>query len=680
MGRPCALAVRAPESLVAEGQTVIQSKADFTGATGTQKRWTTEIKSAKDNVKAWHDRAKRIVDRFLDKREDRQNGDTRLNLFSANIQTRRSMMYGRTPRADVSRRFEDSSDAVARVAAQILSRLLNMDIEADADNYATAIGLSLDDHQLVGLGQARIRYEAEFEPQEPVAAQIDEMGAELAPAYTPPDAKVHEDVPVDYVHYKDFLWSPARVWSEVRWVAFKTYLTKDQLEERFGKEKAQGIAVSSRKSDDREDGLKHDPWERAEVWEVWSKDDQKVYWYAEGAKDILDEKEDPLQLKGFFPCPRPLVANVTTDSFMPVPEFVLGQDIYDEIDAVSTRITMLERAIKVVGVYDATSDGVQRMLQEGCDNELIPVSGWNMHVEKGGIKGVMDFLPLEPTVMALTRLREYRTELISLLYEVTGMSDIMRGSSNAAETATAQALKAKFASVRMQSAQDEFARFATELLRLKAEVIISLCDDQFILDGSNILNTPDAQIAPEALELLKSDASKFRIEVKPENISIADHAQIQSERTQVLQGMTTFLQASIPLMQANPAAAPYLLEMLKWALSGFRGASTIEGVLDQAILAAKQELAKPPQPPPPDPKIEAQKQKAQLDVGVAKTKAGIEITKLQQKNQIDQQKMQIDQQKANMQMQNFAQQTRLEAERAVLGADAPEAQRPGRRD
>jgi hypothetical protein len=649
----------------------IQSKEDFNEPKGSQKRWTTEITAAKKNAKDWQDRAKRVVDRFLDKREDRQNGDTRLNLFSANIQTRRSMMYGKTPRCDVSRRFEDSTDAVARVAALILNRLLNTDIESDSDNYATAIGLSLDDAQLVGLGQARVRYEAEFEPQEPVAAQLDETGAELAPAYTPPDAKVSEGVHVDYVHWKDFLWSPARVWAEVRWVAFKTYLTRDQLDERFGKEKARSVPVNKTKND--EDGLKHDPWERAEVWEVWSKDDQKVYWFAEGAADLLDEKEDPLQLDGFFPCPRPMASNLTTDAFMPVPEFTLAQDIYDEIDYVSTRITMLERAVKVVGVYDATSDGVQRMLQEATDNELIPVTGWNLHVEKGGIKGVMDFLPLDPTVMALTRLREYRTELISLLYEVTGMSDIMRGSSNAAETATAQALKAKFASVRMQSAQDEFARFATELLRLKAEIIVSLCDDEFILAGSNIRNTPDAQSAQPALELLRSDTGKFRIEVKPENVSITDHAQLQSERTQVLQGMTTFLQASIPLMQANPASAPYLLEMLKWALSGFRGASTIEGVLDQAILAAKQQLAQPPQPPPPDPKIEAQKQKAQLDVGVAKTKAGIEINKLQQKNQIDQQRLQMDAQKANMQMENFAKQTRLEAERAVLGGDAPEA-------
>ena len=133
-----------------------------------------------------------------------------------------------------------------------------------------------------------------------------------------------------------------------------------------------------------------------------------------------------------------------------------------------TRIVLLEKAIKVVGVYDKAADGLQRMLNEAFNNDLIPVDNWAMFAEKGGIKGQVDWLPLEMVVAALTALRDYRTELINLLYQATGMSDIMRGATTQGETATAQSIKAKFASVRVQTQQDDFARFATDLQRLRS--------------------------------------------------------------------------------------------------------------------------------------------------------------------------------------------------------------------
>lgn len=668
---------------MADQQNTIKSSEDFQGVGADQKRLETELSAALKNVEKWKDRAKKIIERFLDKREDRQSGDTRLNLFSSNIQTRRALMYGKTPRCEVTRRYDDANDAIARVGSNILDRLLNLDLESDSDSYSTALGLARDDWDLVGLGQSRVRYEAEFQtvPETPAQTHPD-TGEELAPAVPEHEEKTSEEVEVDYVHWRDFLWTPARVWSEVRIIFFKAYMTRDQVKDRFGGDKVSWVTFSGKGEKDKQ-GLENDPWDRGEIWECWDKDQKKVYWIARGARDVLDSKDDPLGLEGFFPCPEPLVANLTSDGFMPVPEFTLAQDLYDEIDYVSTRITWLERAVKVVGVYDASNDGIQRMLQEGVDNDLIPVSTWSLLMERGGIKGAVDFMPLDQIVGALQKLREYRTELMQLLYEVTGMSDIMRGASNADETATAQAIKAKFASTRMQAAQDAFARFATDLLRLKAEVICKHCDEKYIIEGSNIQNTYDAQLASQAVQFLKSNAWKFRIDVKSEALSIQNFKELQSERVQVLQGLTTFLQASAPMFQQMPEAAPYLLEMLKWTISGFRGSSSIESVLDQAIEATKQKLMQPPPPPQPDPSIQAKqdadKQKAQLDVGVAKAKAGIEISKLQQKNHIDQQKLAIDAQKAQMQMQNFAQQTRLEAERAVLGRDAPEAQPPGQR-
>jgi hypothetical protein len=64
------------------------------------------------------------------------------------------------------------------------------------------------------------------------------------------------------------------------------------------------------------------------------------------------------------------------------------------------------------------------------------------------------------------------------IYEVTGISDIVRGASKANETATAQQIKGQWAGLRISTRQKRFADFARDLIRLKAEVIAERFDPQ----------------------------------------------------------------------------------------------------------------------------------------------------------------------------------------------------------
>jgi hypothetical protein len=256
---------------------------------------------------------------------------------------------------------------------------------------------------------------------------------------------------------------------------------------------------------------------------------------------------------------------------------------------------------------------------------MIPMKNFSLFKEKGGFKGVIDFLPLEMIVGALTALREYRVELQSLLYQVTGMSDIMRGQATKGDTtATEQAIKAKFASMRVQALQDEFARFASDLQKLKAEVISKHYDPETILEASNAqyMMGDDPQIAQQAVGLVKSKFYEYRVEVKPEAISLQDMAAVKQERGEFLMSVATFLQSAAPILQAAPWATQGLLGILQWSMAGFRGGSSVEGVLDQMVLQAKQAQQQALMaPPPPDPQMEiakvkaaAEQQKAQMDI------------------------------------------------------------------
>ena len=625
--------------------TPIKQGDDFADTpSGWAKRWQVELAAAKKVVDSWHRQGDKIVKRFLDDRRDSSTGisETRLNLFTGNVQTLRSILYGKVPSVDVDRRFADADDDEARVASEILQRVLNNDIEDPEDSYTRTLLYCLDDRLLVGMGTARVRYEAEFEEQEvPAVTQPDPMTGELvelAPAYTE-EVKTDEDCETDYVYWKDFLWSPARTWNEVRWVAFRSYLTLDQGKERFG-DVFENVPMKGPKKGSTADQSQKDPWQRAEVWEIWCKEHEAVYWYVEGFDETLDIKDDPLELEGFFPCPMPMFANLTTSGLLPRPEFVIAQDLYNEIDLLETRIVMLTKAVKVVGVYDKSADGVKRLLQEGVENDLIPVDNWAMFAEKGGLRGTVDWMPVEQVASTIQVLTGIRDNTISMLYQVTGMSDIMRGGAmQGGATATEQSIKARFASVRIQSMQDEFARFATDLQRLRASIIVKHYDDQTLIQQSNIDRTPDAPLAQQAIALLKSDFAEYRIVIKSENLSMQDYAAMKQERVEFIGAFSNLLKMAAPVIQQAPEASPYIIEILKWSLGGFKGASAIESVLDQAISTLKQQGNPQQGPPPPDPKAEAQKAKMQADMQKQQAKSQADLQKIAVQTQADMQKI-----------------------------------------
>lgn len=600
--------------------------------------WALEFAAARSALKKWQRQGKKIDERFRDDRDQKDRSDKRWNLFTANVRTQQSILYGRVPTVSVARRFADANDDVARVAGELLERLLNTDIERDGDGYALALKDVTQDYLLSGLGNVRIRYEFDEEEVPEVPAKLGPDGAELAPKVPATTSKTREDVEVDYVHWQDQLWSPARVWQEVRWWAFRAEMSRVQLKRRFGEKLGKQVPLNAKKAKGEErlrgdQAAKPSPWGRAEVWEIWDKEREKVFWYVEGFGQILDTKEDPLELQGFWPFPRPMMANATNSAFIPTPDFYLSQDLYNEIDQVSTKISLLQDALKVAGIYDSKNEQLQALLENSGQNVMIPVKNWGVFAQNGGLKGVVDWLPLEQIVAAMDKLREYRAELVAALDQLEGTSDLMRGqATDPGETATAQGIKASFGSVRIQAKQDELARFASEVQWLKAQVIAKFFDADTILERSNAAYMFDEPaLAQQAVMLIKDRVREYRVQVKPENVSLQDFAAQKQEALEVLGAISAYANQVMPLVQSMPNSVPMWLELLQWNLSRLRGASTAEGIIDRAITQAKQALAQAAAQPQgqqqPDPRVVAQQEKQRAQ---------------QQKFQLDEQKAQND--------------------------------------
>lgn len=627
----------------------INSRKDYKQTPADQyKYWEEELNGAMRRVKGWWKQGDRIVARFLDSRRETEISQDRsisipfrLNLFHSNITSLISMLYGNLPKVDVSRRYADPTDDVSRVAAEIMERLLNNDIAENGEQVNAVLRSTLQDRLLPGLGVARVRYDFESEMQKVESISVDETGKQKITTVEQ-EVVLWEDAPTDYFYWGDVLWSWGRNWSELTWLAYRSYITKDEAESRFGEDIAKELQYRKQTPDEGEMGAQDTQqgsvWNKAEVWEIWDKVKRQVVFVSMGYAKVLETRDDPLQLSGFFPSPPFFLANQTTKLYKPTPDFNLAQDLYNEIDKLQTRIAVITEAVKVVGVYDAANADLARMFSEGVDNRLIPVNSWALFGEKGGLQGAIDWVPIADIVNALDKLVQLRDQTIALLRQVTGMNEVLRGGSQGQYEGVGQAeLQAKFGSIRIQALQDEFAVFCSNLMQLKAEVIARHFSPETIAQKSNIGSSFDRDIAPQAIELIKRpEEARLRIEIRPESVAMVDYAQLKMERTEYINALAIFMQSAAPLIEQQPQATPFLLQLLQWGLSGFKGSQEIEGVIDKAIDQANRALAN--QGEKPDPAMQAAQMQQQLE----QMKQQAELAKIQAKAAADERLRLVD--------------------------------------
>jgi hypothetical protein len=417
----------------------------------------------------WRERSKRIIKRFKDDRSDAESMARRYNVLWSNVETLKPFLYSATPKPVVSQRG-DQTDPIARVAAQILERALVFTMAED--HFGSSLRNARDDYLLAGRGTVWARYVPEFKPAE---TQVSENTSDdqpkndaLSPLGNTLEVVAFESAVVDYVHWQDFGHDLARTWEEVDVVWRRVALDRAALVKRFPENGAK-VPLDT-KPEDRGKAV-GDEADKATIYELWIKSEKRVVWLSKSFNELLDDMPDPLRLDHFFPTPRPVYATLTTDGLIPVPDYAEYQDQAAELDDLTGRIALLTKAIKAVGVYDASVDALKRILDDGHDNELIPVPNWASLSEKGGLNGAVEMLPMNEIAQTLISLYEARDRVKADLYEISGMSDIIRGNTAPQETATAQRIKSNFATKRLEERQREVERFARNAVDLLGNII-----------------------------------------------------------------------------------------------------------------------------------------------------------------------------------------------------------------
>lgn len=679
-------------------------------------KWLVELDVSKHADREWIERGKRIVKRFRDERSVADVNLARFNILWSNIETIFPAIYSRTPKAEVSRRNRDS-DPVARTAAMIIERALQYEIDQYSD-FEDSVKLAVMDRLLPGRGVVWVRFDQhevsrpdddvvidveaqEIQPDAMMLEQLGIMGAQdqtmmqdqgdignpmfdvdmlgdpnavlqrpdfgMLEPVAPMVPEIKEHSWVDYVYWEDFRHGQARIWADVPWIARREYLTKEEGTERFGDKFAQvpfkhepvGLEEETKRTGAADEMCK------AAVWEIWDKRNKRVVWLVEGFEGILDERDDPYGLEGFFPIPKPLFATMTSDQLIPVPDYSLYQDQARELDLLTSRISGLIQTLRLNGAYDSGTPELARILSSD-DNTLIPVSNWATLSEKGGIGGSMEWVPIRDVVGALSAAYQARDQVKQVIYEITGISDILRGATEASETATAQNLKRQSGSLRLQTRQREIAMFVTEILRIKAELMMDIYSPETLLAMSGIMDTDDAKYVDPAIELLQSEPLReYQISVAADSLVAIDEEQEKASRMEFIQAVGGYIQNAMQAAEQVPEIAPLALELMMFAVRAFPAAKSIEGAFEQFEQSMRANMEQQ------DPNAAAQaQQQAQQEAMQAEMQ--MKQAEMQQDMQIEQMKLQIQQQTDQARIQADVQikqaqaqmQAQLESERA----------------
>jgi hypothetical protein len=506
-------------------------------------------------------------------------------------------------------------------AAAVMEKALEIVLDDDVSHEA--IKAAVKDVLLPGRGVCRIRWKPLIETK-PVEDPV--LGGNLTLPGEAPDAapqtqdvKVWETVNDEYVYWEDVLFDPVRQFADGSWIAFRHLFDKQSLLQEFPDSPELQRLDQANKLDEllrwtEESAAKNtvgaggalktadklgDVIRKAMVWEIWNRTDRKIIWYIrETSGLVLRVDEDVLQLEGFFPIPKPLLAVTTTDTMLPRAYYDLYANLAADLEEISERISRLTEKIKVRGGYNSASREIQDILT-AADGKMIPVVGVDMMA--GGLQNHIWLVPIMDWVNALKELYLAREQTKQAIYEVMGISDIMRGATNPHETATAQRIKGTMGVGRLSDQKQNVANFVRDLLRLKAEIVAKN------FDAETLTKMTGEDVTPEVEAILKSDFTRTcSIDIETDSTVDLDESVEQESNAKILMAMQGIMTGAQGMMMTGvlppPMIMQFSLEMIKMMVHPIRGSRGVVELLDdfQEQLQA-QAMMPPPMPPPGAP-------------------------------------------------------------------------------
>lgn len=551
-------------------------------------------------------------------------------LIHSNIEVLKPLIYSETPQPIVRRRWrgdgrQDETDLMVAEAAQRIAVYL-----LDTEDFDGAMKATRDDWLIAGRGQTRVVYKAA-------------------------SRKSLERVCPRTVPWPRLLLAVGTEWHALPWIAIEIPMTRHKIGQRWPHlvdqvsfntpglvDKSLAPGDDERRNASRNNGLSvqkdesgqpaASPFDTAMVWEIWNREQNQIVWWTAGCKQVLEVSEDFLGLEDFWPCPKPLIATTRSESLVPRPDIRYYQRRAKEIDKATKKLESLLDVISVSALIPAAmTDDIKKLLNG--TNQIIPVQDWIALMERGGMNGVVQWLPIQAIMAAAQALITIREQNRQAMFDASGVSDIMRAQSDPNETATAQQIKGRYAGLRLSDRQRTMALHARDTLRLMIEIavehfdtttIAEICgldlpmtemersmmiqqaqamqaayDQQMQLYGMAVQaaeggaqidpgpepQKPDIPDPPKtSWELvhakLRSDITrKITISIETQSTVLADEQADKEARIEFISAFATFVQNLMPLVATGQFDVKTVKEILLFGVRGFPKARTLESLI-----------------------------------------------------------------------------------------------------
>jgi len=548
-------------------------------------KWMDRIKASEKRESQWMKDAAGAEAAYLcDDEADGQRPE--YNILHSNVETIVPATYNSTPKPDIRPRH-NNQDGAGKEVADLYERAIMAQID-DGRLDAEVEGVGQDGF-MAGRGVIRVKFDADVEEQ-PAQMGMDPMTGEeveIAPAQT---LVTNERLIFENVSWRDYREGPAKRWTDVPWVAFRHTITQEEIErirdDDMWTAQTRGEEFAE---DDKDDET---------VWEVWDKATESVLFIIEADHKVIKHEDDPLGVEGFFPCTQPVQPITGTGKRTPVCPYRAYEVLARELDTITKRINAITKGLKVRGGIATGAEAIED-IADADDNTLVPIADLEGIAAVGGIDKAIMWWPIDKAITVLRELYVARDQTKASIYEITGISDIVRGASNNRETATAQQIKTQWGSLRIKHMQRLMERCVRGVFVISAEIMSRHFSPETLQQMAGM------QLGPDALQMLQQPLNHYRIDVESDSTVRADLTQKRGEMAEFLQGTAQFFGTMAPLVQQTPTAAGPIAEMYAAFARQFSLGKQAEDAIDQLAEMAK-EMAKQPQPNPEQEKMKAE--------------------------------------------------------------------------
>lgn len=551
--------------------------------------------------KGWWKKGRDAANLYAGDTKEKHEDEIPYNILYSNTEVLLPSLYSATPKPDIRTRFKGMD---LKPLPNLVERFLTVaadPAQPGEDCFDAAMADSVLSALVPGMGYVRIRY-------------IENKSFPL----------VYESG-----HFETLIWGKATRWAKVPWIAFKHPMKREQMFEQFGITPEAGMVgytPTAEAEDDKDDCC---------VYELWDKKTRKVYFLSEEWNDkLLKDADDPLGLTNFFPTPGLLLLTAKPGKLQPVPLYSFYRNQAEELNRVSVRLNKVLSAIRVRGAYNSLlgKDLEKILASDELENEFVAAGEAALLAQSGGFDKHIWMLPIEKLITVAQELYKAREAIKTVIYEITGISDIIRGSSVASETATAQDLKAKWGTVRLRKMQTIVANYARDLFRMtvdcgsdhispeqwkaitqtdfpteqeqavaKKQLAYTQQNQQPPMPGQPpqqpdpaLLKAAKAPTIEKLLGKIKSDVNRtFVINIQTSSTVDMDNAQDKGEVNEFMNAMGQFMASIQPLLSLGPTGLEAAKAMLIGVCQRFKFGIDMTDTLSK--------IQMPPPPPPEKP-------------------------------------------------------------------------------